>query len=207
MPRRSHSRLRRSRSRRHRDRSPSPLPRARRSTHSRSPRTNRRHSYHGVADAVPHQHQPPDLTTVDHAAYPEDAQLVNTHPDHTDHQPPLLHLGLCHTTPHIDHVNLITGVHTSFTHPQTSPRTLHHSDHFEAQSPHITINHTQVTTTTMSSTTGAIPPHPTSTRSPHQPTVHLLQTTRTNHTRDHTSGDHQHTAVTPIQLPTHGLPY
>ena len=44
MPRRSQSRLRRSRSRRPRHRSPSPIPRARRSTRSRTPQTNPRHS-------------------------------------------------------------------------------------------------------------------------------------------------------------------
>ena len=93
-------------------------------------------------------------------------------------------------------------------HSTTSlPAPIQTDDHLEAQFPHSTINHTQITNSTMSSTTGAIHPQPTSTRQPLQPTAPLLQTASTNHTKVHPSSDHQHTPPTPIQLPTHGLPY
>ena len=79
------------------------------------------------------------------------------------------------------------------------------NDHLEAQSPHITFNHTQNATTTLSSTTGTIHPSPATTRHPHQPTASSFQTTSPYHTKILQSGIH--TPHITIQLPTHGLPH
>ena len=143
MTRRSQSRPRRSRSRRPRQRSPSPIPRTRRCHRSRSPPTHRRHGSPPPPSTPTQTTNLPPLPRLrrrhptpaparrpdprDHAASLGDDQLVNAHPDPTDHQPPSLHLGLSHTNPSTDHANQINGDHTLLTHHPTYPQIQHHA--------------------------------------------------------------------------------
>ena len=230
MTRRSQSRPRRSRSRRPRQRSPSPIPRTRRCHRSRSPPTHRRHGSPPPPSTPTQTTNLPPLPRL-RRRHPTPAPCRSQTWSQTLTQPlseTTNSSTLTQTLQITSHLHYTSAYHTPI-HPPTTPTRstattpyshitrhflrystsqlsapLQTNDHLEAQSPH-SINHTQIATTTLPSTTGTIHPQPATTRQPHQSTASSIQTTSPNHTKVHQPGIH--TPHITIQLPTHGLPH